>query len=180
MKKIIYVFAMLLGSVSMAMDQDGAGIQESDVFTEPLAGSEETADQNINCLEIDQDEIDNCDALMVCEPGTGDAVEGSTFWTTCVVSPVKATVRAANEFASLAIRNPKLAFVMGVTYLAPVVAAAHQCCPCGCACRCYMQPGDLCPSAGISIRVVGNASGAFECMNMCDRLSPCKMYDSCK
>lgn len=75
-----------------------------------------------------------------------------------LLSPVKVTMQMANEFINLAIRNPKLAMVVGMSYVLPAVSA-------GCYCVCYAKDSHGGCQGGS--QGIGCATNLTECANVC-------------
>lgn len=84
-------------------------------------------------------------------------------WTSYVPSSVKTTVQVAKEFMSFSINNPKVAIVVGLTYIYPMLAAA---------CECYCDVGNC------KYHYIGQEPNISQCITDCSRLG-CK-FEICK
>ena len=80
--------------------------------------------------------------------------ESSSPWGSYIISPFKASIQMAHEFLLLSTHNPKLAAVVGLSYIIPEVSAA-----CECYCRCSNPP--------YCIADVGQASDLVTCSKVC-------------
>jgi hypothetical protein len=70
----------------------------------------------------DQNESDDFDAESI-SPQLIKLEDSQTSWSSYLFSPVKVTMQKANEFITIATRNPKLAMVVGMYYMIPAVTA---------------------------------------------------------
>lgn len=88
-------------------------------------------------------------------------------WGAYLISPFKSTITFAYEFLKLATNNPKLAAVVGMCYMLPVISAG---------CQCFCSENDIHGRCHhYSGPYLGCATGLTECANICGAKFRCGM-----
>jgi hypothetical protein len=148
LKKFLFtalVFMMpYMNSISKAMDADdyegsAVRVHKANFVTEDqhdvLSSVGQSASFNIEELENSQDSL-----------------------VSYLFFPVKYTIQVANEFTSLATRNPKLAMMVGMCYMIPAIEA------CMCNCRFSYWVSN---QRQYVVKPIGDSANLIECGNAC-------------
>lgn len=85
-----------------------------------------TVNRTYNIQPASQSEINDL-AFETAPSQLINLKDPATSWVSYILSPVKSTMQVANEFGILVTNNPKLAFVVGMSYMIPAVEAACMC-----------------------------------------------------
>lgn len=155
----ILIFMMpYMNSVSNAMDGEdykGSGVRA----------------RNVSFVTEDRQDVSSS-----VQQSTSSQVEGleesPTSWSSYLISPVKSVFQGTYEIMDFAIKRPKIATLIGLSYMISVAAAANctGCYQCDCICV------DM--SCRTCIKPYGNVPDVNSCINVCNALG--NYFSSCK